>query len=136
MAWKFRRTPHSRLAKGALLSRLSANVSCSQETFEARRSTHLAELKRKEEEMRQGFVLRVKEKEAELKEAERDLHAKFDALKNKHQQEKMRLEDERKRLDDELSAFSHKKTSVLSVASNSSSSLGTSLTLGGKSKKK
>ena len=31
--------------------------------------------------MRQKFVLRVKEKEAELKEAERELHAKFDKLK-------------------------------------------------------
>ena len=38
-------------------------------------------LHEREEEMRQKFVLRVKEKEAELKEAERELHAKFDKLK-------------------------------------------------------
>ena len=46
-----------------------------------RRESHLASLHEREEEMRQKFVLRVKEKEAELKEAERELHAKFDKLK-------------------------------------------------------
>ncbi|RWS07465.1 Septin-2-like protein [Dinothrombium tinctorium] len=102
-----------------------------QETFEARRNAHLAELKRKEEEMRQSFVLRVKEKETELKEAERDLHAKFDALKKKHQEEKKRLEDERKKLEEEIAAFNLRKQSVLQGASNSNSSL----TLG-KNKKK
>ena len=44
-------------------------------------AVHLASLHEREEEMRQKFVLRVKEKEAELKEAERELHAKFDKLK-------------------------------------------------------
>ena len=51
------------------------------ETYTMRRETHLASLHEREEEMRQKFVLRVKEKEAELKEAERELHAKFDKLK-------------------------------------------------------
>ena len=46
-----------------------------------RRENHLQSLHEREEEMRQKFVLRVKEKEAELKEAERELHAKFDKLK-------------------------------------------------------
>ena len=46
-----------------------------------RRESHLASLHEREEEMRQKFVLRVKEKEAELKEAERELYAKFDKLK-------------------------------------------------------
>jgi septin 6/8/11 len=105
-----------------------------QETFEARRNTHLAELKKKEEEMRQGFVLRVKEKESELKDAERELHAKFDALKKKHQDEKKRLEDEKKRLEDEISSFTLRKTNVLTAANQSSSNLGVSLTL--KNKKK
>lgn len=104
-----------------------------QETFEVRRGQHLAELKRKEEEMRQGFVMRVKEKEAELKDAERELHSKFDALKKKHQDDKKRLEDERKRLEEEMADFAQRKTSMLS-STNSSSSLG--LTLAGKNKKK
>ena len=51
------------------------------ETYTMRRESHLASLHEREEEMRQKFVLRVKEKEAELKEAERELHAKFDKLK-------------------------------------------------------
>lgn len=44
-----------------------------QQTFEQKRSAHLAELQQKEDEMRQIFVQRVKEKEAELKEAEKEV---------------------------------------------------------------
>lgn len=46
-----------------------------QETYEQKRNQHLAELQRKEDEMRQMFVVRVKEKEAELKEAEKEVPA-------------------------------------------------------------
>ena len=38
-----------------------------------RRENHLSSLQQKEEEMRQKFVIRVKEKEAELKEAEKEV---------------------------------------------------------------
>lgn len=44
-----------------------------QETYEAKRNEFLGELQKKEEDMRQMFVMRVKEKEAELKEAEKDV---------------------------------------------------------------
>ena len=44
-----------------------------QETFEQKREEHRAELQRKEDEMRQSFVLRVKEKETELKEVEKEV---------------------------------------------------------------
>lgn len=44
-----------------------------QETYEAKRNEFLGELQKKEDEMRQMFVMRVKEKEAELKEAEKDV---------------------------------------------------------------
>lgn len=44
-----------------------------QQTFEQKRTTHMQELQHKEDEMRQMFVLRVKEKEAELKEAEKEV---------------------------------------------------------------
>lgn len=44
-----------------------------QETYEVKRHEFLGELQRKEEEMRQMFVQRVKEKEALLKEAEREV---------------------------------------------------------------
>ncbi|CAB3374577.1 Hypothetical predicted protein [Cloeon dipterum] len=45
-----------------------------QQTFEHKRSTHMQELQQKEDEMRQMFIQRVKEKEAELKEAEKEVH--------------------------------------------------------------
>lgn len=44
-----------------------------QETYEAKRHEFLGDLQRREEEMRQMFVQRVKEKETELKEAEREV---------------------------------------------------------------
>lgn len=43
-----------------------------QETYEAKRHEFYGERQRKEEEMKQMFVQRVKEKEAILKEAERE----------------------------------------------------------------
>jgi len=38
-----------------------------------KRESHLTSLQQKEEEMRQKFVIRVREKEGELKEAEREV---------------------------------------------------------------
>uniref|UniRef100_A0A6P7GXH7 Septin n=1 Tax=Diabrotica virgifera virgifera TaxID=50390 RepID=A0A6P7GXH7_DIAVI len=81
-----------------------------QQTFEAKRSTHLQELQQKEDEMRQMFVVRVKEKESELKEAEKELHAKFDKLKKDHTEEKKKIEDSRKKLEDEIVEFNRRKS--------------------------
>ncbi|XP_062998095.1 septin-6 isoform X1 [Elgaria multicarinata webbii] len=83
-----------------------------QETYEAKRNEFLGELQKKEEEMRQMFVQRVKEKEAELKEAEKELHEKFDRLKKLHQDEKKKVEDKKKFLDDEVNAFKQRKTAA------------------------
>lgn len=52
-----------------------------QQTFETKRSNHLQELQQKEDEMRQMFVVRVKEKEAELKEAEKEVKFKVKKYK-------------------------------------------------------
>ncbi|RZF33008.1 hypothetical protein LSTR_LSTR006262 [Laodelphax striatellus] len=81
-----------------------------QQTFEAKRSTHLQELQQKEDEMRQMFVLRVKEKEAELKEQERELQERFDKHKRGHQDEKKKLEEARKKLEDDLMEFNRRKS--------------------------
>ncbi|CAG9133038.1 unnamed protein product [Plutella xylostella] len=105
-----------------------------QQTFEAKRATHVAELQAKEDEMRQMFVQRVKEKEAELKDAEKEedemrqmfvqrvkekeaelkdaekeLHAKFDKLKKEHTEEKKRLEELRKKLEDDTLELNRRK---------------------------
>lgn len=80
-----------------------------QQTFEQKRSHHLQELQQKEDEMRQMFVQRVKEKEAELKEAEKELHNKFDKLKKDHTEEKKRLEDLRKKIEDDTIEFNRRK---------------------------
>jgi septin 6/8/11 len=97
-----------------------------QQTFEAKRSNHVAELQAKEDEVRQMFVVRVKEKEAELKESEKELHAKFEKLKKDHAEEKRKLEESRKKLEEEFVEFNRRKTQF---------STGHTLTLG-KNKKK
>lgn len=52
----------------------ASNCGCSlQQTYEAKRQEFLVELQKREDEMRQMFVQRVKEKEAELKDAEREV---------------------------------------------------------------
>lgn len=95
-----------------------------QQTFEAKRSNHLAELQAKEEEVRQMFVQRVKEKEAELKESEKELHAKFEKLKRDHTEEKRKLEDTRKKLEEEFIEFSRRKAQL--AASHHTLTLGKS----------
>lgn len=55
-----------------------------QQTYEAKRQEFLVELQKREDEMRQMFVQRVKEKEAELKEAEREVHRHAEAHTNTH----------------------------------------------------
>lgn len=83
-----------------------------QETYEQKRQEHHQELQRKEEEMRQMFVVRVKEKESELKDAEKELHSKFDMLKKQHAEEKKKLEEEKKRLEEEINNFSKRKAAL------------------------
>ncbi|XP_017785303.1 PREDICTED: septin-2 isoform X2 [Nicrophorus vespilloides] len=100
-----------------------------QQTFETKRSNHLQELQQKEDEMRQMFVVRVKEKEAELKEAEKDLHAKFDKLKKDHTEEKKKIDENRKKLEDEIIEYNRRKTQYTQMGNSHHT-----LTLGKKKK--
>ncbi|XP_023387675.1 septin-8 isoform X1 [Pteropus vampyrus] len=88
-----------------------------QETYEAKRKEFLSELQRKEEEMRQMFVNKVKETELELKEKERELHEKFEHLKRIHQEEKRKVEEKRRELEEETNAFNRRKAAVEALQS-------------------
>ncbi|KAF6281315.1 hypothetical protein mRhiFer1_015069 [Rhinolophus ferrumequinum] len=88
-----------------------------QETYEAKRKEFLSELQRKEEEMRQMFVNKVKETELELKEKERELHEKFEHLKRVHQEEKRKVEEKRRELEEETNAFNRRKAAVEALQS-------------------
>ncbi|XP_058022671.1 septin-8 isoform X1 [Ahaetulla prasina] len=83
-----------------------------QETYETKRKEFLCELQKKEEEMRQMFVNKVKETESELKEKERELHEKFEHLKRIHQEEKRKVEEKRRELEEEMNAFNRRKVAV------------------------
>merc|ERR1712029_1166969 len=102
------------------------------ETYTMRRESHLASLHEREEEMRQKFVLRVKEKEAELKEAERELHAKFDKMKATVAEENRVVEDQRRALDEEIADFQRRKAQYESDKMSSGNTLGTLGKLGRK----
>ncbi|XP_009986940.1 PREDICTED: septin-10-like, partial [Tauraco erythrolophus] len=80
-----------------------------QEAYEAKRHEFRLELQRKEEEMRQQFVQRVKEKEAVLKEAEQGIQTKFEHRMLMHQEMKQNLEKKKKVLEDEIAMFIEKK---------------------------
>jgi len=83
-----------------------------QEVYENKREEHLKLMQDKEDEMRQTFVARVKEKENELKEAENMLHEKFESLRKRHAEDKRKLEDRRQQLEDEMSAFYARKQQI------------------------
>ncbi|XP_053240293.1 septin-10 isoform X2 [Podarcis raffonei] len=83
-----------------------------QETYEAKRLEFLNSLRQKEEEMRQRFVRRVKEKEVQLKEAERELQLEFEHLKQLDQEERMKLEEKRRLLEEEMIAFNDRKAAA------------------------
>jgi len=93
-----------------------------QETYESKRAEHLAELQKKEEEMRQMFVVRVKEKETELKETEKDLHNKFEGLKKQHTDELQKLDNERRRLEEEINLFNKRKVAEAAALQTSTMS--------------
>ncbi|KAI4889476.1 hypothetical protein NFI96_015246, partial [Prochilodus magdalenae] len=83
-----------------------------QEVYVAKRREFVAELQRSEEDMRQMFVNKVKETEAELKERERELHERFEQLKRVHQEEKRTLEQKRRELEEEMNSFSRRKVAA------------------------
>ena len=95
-----------------------------QQTFEIKHSNHLSSLLAKEDEVRQMFVQRVKDKEAELKECERELHVRFDKLKRDHAEEKRKLEETRQKLEEEYLEFAQHKAYY--AASNNTMTLGKS----------
>ncbi|KFO21336.1 Septin-10 [Fukomys damarensis] len=77
---------------------------------EARRRQFLEACRRKEAQLKQAFARRVKEKEAVLREAERQLQDRFEQLERKQHRETLRLEEKRRALEEEMLAFSKKKT--------------------------
>ncbi|NWS12642.1 SEP10 protein, partial [Pachyramphus minor] len=80
-----------------------------QETYKGKRRKFYLELQRKEEEIKQRFVQRVKEKAAMLKEAEQKVQTEFECLKLMHQEEELKLEEKKKVLEDEIAEFMEKK---------------------------
>ncbi|XP_074765793.1 septin-10 isoform X2 [Athene noctua] len=98
-----------------------------QEAYEAKRHEFYLEMQRKEEEMRQRFVQRVKEKETILKEAEQQIQTKFEHLMLMLQGEKLKLEKMKKVLEDEITMFIEKKANADLLQSQASVSTPVSL---------
>ncbi|XP_007938986.1 septin-14 [Orycteropus afer afer] len=76
-----------------------------QEIYEAKRQEFHEQCQREEEQLKQRFMQRIKEKEATFKEAEKELQDKFEHLKRVQQEETLKLEEERRKLDEEIIEF-------------------------------
>jgi len=89
----------------------SANGKCMSisETYEAKLTELKAEIQKKENEMKDAFVAKVKVKDAELKEGERELHEKFVILKKQHAEQKERVEEKKRLLDEDMKEFQRRK---------------------------
>jgi len=106
-----------------------------QQTCEKKMVLHQEELTQKEEDMKQQFIQRVKDKESQLKESERELQNKFEQMKDENNKEKKKLEDYQKILEDDIAEFQRLK---LQHATQQLSGSHHTLSLGtlGKGKKK
>jgi len=111
----------------------SGGTSSFAETYTLRRDSILKSLQSREEEMRQKFVIRVKEKEAELKEAERELHCRFDKLKATVNEERRMVDEQKRALEEEIAEFQRRKSQYENEKMNSGHN---TLTLGKLGKKK
>ncbi|XP_057620721.1 septin-14 [Chionomys nivalis] len=76
-----------------------------QEMYEAKRQEFHDQCQREEEELKQTFMQRVKEKELTFKDAEKELQDKFEHLKRIQQEETLKLEEERRKLEEQIIEF-------------------------------
>ncbi|XP_032742585.1 septin-14 [Rattus rattus] len=76
-----------------------------QEMYEAKRQEFHDQCQREEEELKQTFMQRVKEKELTFKDAEKELQDKFEHLKRIQQEEILKLEEERRKLEEQIIDF-------------------------------
>ncbi|XP_030057342.1 septin-10 [Microcaecilia unicolor] len=83
-----------------------------QETYDAKKNEYMSDVHGKEEEMRQTFVQKVREKEAILKEAEREIMNRFEHLKRLDHDERMKLDEKRQLLEEEWNVFNQMKAAT------------------------
>ncbi|XP_004616027.2 septin-14 [Sorex araneus] len=81
-----------------------------QEIYEAKRQEFLDQCMSEEDELKQKFMQRIKEKETTFKEAEKELQDKFEHLRKIQQEKTMKLEEERRQLEEEIIEFYKMKT--------------------------
>lgn len=87
-----------------------------QETYEQRRKDYMGELQKREDEMRSSFIKKVKNKEAELKQEEQELYAKFEHLKKVQAEEKKNIQTKQQQLDEEINLFEQRKKQATLMA--------------------
>ncbi|KAM8778500.1 LOW QUALITY PROTEIN: septin-14 [Rhynchonycteris naso] len=89
-----------------------------QEIYEAKRQEFYAQCQREEEDLKQKFMLRVKEKEKTFKEAEKE-QDKFEHLLRIQEEETIKLEEERRQLEEEIMNFNKMKAEYEALQSQS-----------------
>ncbi|XP_006859795.1 PREDICTED: septin-14 [Chrysochloris asiatica] len=94
-----------------------------QEIYEAKRKEFSEQCQREEEQLKQRFMQRVKEKEAAFKEAEKELQEKFEHLKRIQEEETVKLEEERRQLEEEIIDFYKTKAASESLQAQSGTNI-------------
>jgi septin 6/8/11 len=82
------------------------------ETIEAKNASLKAEIQNREDEIKEAFIVKVKAKETELKEIERNLHDRHLLAKQKNAEKKDRLEEKKRILDVEMKEFQQRKATL------------------------
>lgn len=80
-----------------------------QKTCQLKRAQCMEEMKQKEERMKEDFVQRVKEKEAELRECERLLQQRLKKINDDYTLEKNRLDDETRAMEEDMAGLERRR---------------------------
>jgi septin family protein len=81
------------------------------EIFEAKHADLKTEMQKREETIKESFVAKVKSKETELKEIEKNLHDRHLKVKQKNAEQKDKLEVKKQSLESEKKEFQRRKSS-------------------------
>ncbi|KAM6945354.1 septin-11-like [Aplochiton taeniatus] len=90
-----------------------------QDELASKRQEFLEELRRSEVEMRESLLLRVREKDMELKQFERKLQERFEQIKEMQLKEKTKLDQHMKQLWEDMDSFSTEKAEFISLHNQS-----------------
>ncbi len=90
-------------------SESSSRRSSIQEVYSTKKAQLVEEIERRETEIKENFIRKVKDKEVEIRQVEKDLNERYNKWKREQLDWTDRLEQDRKNLEDEMREFAERK---------------------------